>query len=499
MPTSRREFLIQTCLGGAALAGRRALAGPEPTARRPNILFFITDDQSWLDCGAYGNDRIRTPNFDRVARDGVRFNHCYVSSPSCTPSRAATLTGRNHWELGTGSLLHGALPKELPVYPDLLEAAGYAVGCTGKGWGPGDYAESGRPRNPAGPIFNRLRVDPPLPKEFSPIDYAANVEAFLKQKQADQPFCLWVGTFEPHHPHNANNYRKLPYTDSELTVPAFLPPLPGVQRERANYFSEIEYADQQLGRILDHLEQTGELDNTLVIVTGDNGTPLPRAKSNLYDWGTRVPCAAMWRGQVEPGRVSDDFVSFIDFAPTFLQAAGLEAPQSMSGRSLVDVLTAKGSGIADPPREFVATGLEWHDNRYPMRAIRTREHLYIRNYDSGPRRPSEIDRQRDAERYVKDRETLGCGGLMRFYVDQPEIHPYWELCFGPRPGEELYDCVADPDQFHNLAADPAQAATRDKLAARLDAYLQQTGDPRATGHPEILEDAIAIVESKRGK
>lgn len=181
--TSLRPFLLSTAGAAAAPATRRVRSCPQRA--RSNIPFFLSDDQSWLDCSAYGNSFLRTPHLDRLAREGVRFTQAFVSTPSCTPSRAAICTGRNFRELGRGSVLHSPLPRRYVVYQDLMEDAGYAVGYTDKGWGPGEFQGGGRERNPAGPSFDRLRVDPPLPREFSSVDDAANFARFLENRPPD--------------------------------------------------------------------------------------------------------------------------------------------------------------------------------------------------------------------------------------------------------------------------------------------------------------------------
>lgn len=226
-----------------------------PEERTAEHLFFLGDDQSWLDCSAYGNGLLRTPHLDRLAREGVRFTQAFVSTPSCTPSRAAICTGRNFWELGRGSVLHSPLPRRYAVYQDLLEDAGHAVGYTGKGWGPGRFREGGRDRNPAGPRFNRLRVDPPLPEEFSSVDYAANFARFLRTRPSGRPFSFWIGTFEPHYPLHRSNHRLLEASLEELPLASFIPDTPGTRRARGNYYYESEYADRQLGRAIEALER----------------------------------------------------------------------------------------------------------------------------------------------------------------------------------------------------------------------------------------------------
>ncbi len=464
---------------------------------KPNLVFFIADDQSWLDCGAYGSRYVRTPNFDRVARDGVLFRHAYVSSPSCTPSRAAILTGRNFWELEEGAMLHGPLPAKFAVLPDLLEARGYRVGFTGKGWGPGKYEDGGRARNPAGPEFNSVRFEPKPDPELSPIDYAGNLAAFLKERKAGEPFFFWVGTLEPHHPHNRGNHEKMPFPYAGMEVPAFVYPGDGVKRARADYFFEIEYADRRLGEVLAALEGAGVLSDTLIMVTADNGTPIPRAKGNLYDWGTRVPFAAMWPGKVRGGRAVDDMVNLQDCAPTFLEAAGAPVPPDMTARSFLNVMLSGKSGRVDPSRDWVTSGLEWHDSAYPMRMLRTAGHMYIRNYTDLPRRARHAPAELPDDQFERHAAQRDYGALLRMFPEHPAIKPYFALCNGPRPREELYDVNADPCQLTNLAGRAECEAIRAELSARLTAWQQKTGDPRETGRGAFFEAQVVERETAR--
>ncbi|HEX6985564.1 MAG TPA: sulfatase, partial [Planctomycetaceae bacterium] len=254
--------------------------------RRPNVLIAIADDQSYPHCSAYGA-AVRTPAFDRVAAAGVLFRNGFSGSPGCSPSRAALLTGRHHWELKEAGTHASSFPKELAVFPDLLEQAGYFVGMTGKGWGPGNWKASGRDRNPSGPSFDRKKLD--APEGVSRNDYAANFEAFLDERPDGRPFCFWYGASEPHRPYKPGVGEERGVDPAAVTVPPFLPDTPEVRRDLTDYFAEIEWFDSHLGRMLDLLERRGELAGTLVIVTADNGMSFPRAKANCYDAGWHVP------------------------------------------------------------------------------------------------------------------------------------------------------------------------------------------------------------------
>ena len=493
---TRRRFLDAAALGAATFAIRSAAAAP----KRPNLLFCITDDQSWLHTGAYGDPVVSTPAFDRIAREGVRFDHAYCAAPSCTASRGGICTGQHIWRLGEGANLWGTLPAKFPVYPDLLEAAGYHVGFTGKGWGPGNVTAGGRTRDPAGPAYRKIRCKPP--KAIWPYDYAANFDAFLDARKPGQPFCFWYGAYEPHGPYDNGIGARSGLRAQDVQLPPFIPDTPGVRSYFLDYYFEIQYADQHLARMLAALEKAGELDNTIVIATGDNGVPIPRAKCNLYDYGTRMPFVVRWGARCKPGRVVDDLVSHCDVAPTFLEAAGVPVPKAMTGRSFLDVLLSTRQRRVDPARTEVLTGREGHVYHYPMRAIRTHDHLYIRNYE--PDRAAAQPGAQPPEPWPLDRWDEAAARLNPYQLlvkmrEHPRVAPLFDQAFGKRPAEELYDVRQDPCQLTDLAADPAHAKTRDALAARLTARLKATGDPRETGGPVLFESYKSYRPARKPK
>ena len=306
-------------------------------AERPNILFAIADDWSWPHASAYGAKEIDTPGFDRVAKAGVLFDQAFVVAPQCSPNRASILTGRPIWQLEEAGTHNSVFPKNYPVYPELLETTGYHVGFTGKGWSPGDAELGGWKRNPAGPEYNEHRKRPPH-SGIADYDYAANFEAFLEDREEDEPFYFWYGAKEPHRSYRPGIGVKADKKPDEIDVPGFLPDVAEIREDLLDYRVEVEWFDLHLSKMLDRIEALGELENTLVVVTGDNGMPFPRAKANLYEFGTRVPFAAAWPAEFEGGRKSDALVSFVDLATTFLDAGAVAVPDTMSAISLLPLL-----------------------------------------------------------------------------------------------------------------------------------------------------------------
>jgi N-sulfoglucosamine sulfohydrolase len=466
---NRRRFLKGLGYGLAGLHGSCWVHGSKlANDNRPSVLLFITDDESWLERSAYGWSTLPTPHFDRVARQGVLFTNGFTSAPSCAPSRAGILTGRNFWELKQGAFIQAWLPKEFPVLPRLLEEHGYLVGRTGKGWGPGVYPEQGHGPEVAGKVFNERKVADPV-RGISPIDYAGNLQAFLKERSPGQPFFFWAGPTEPHGPWDRDNHLRLEKEYGvgldDIKVPPFVEDTSAYRKTRANFLYEICYADKQLGRMLDYLELASELDNTLVIVTSDNGTAIAKGKATPYDWATHEPLAVMWPARVPKGRTVTDFVNFVDFAPTILEATGIRAPASMSGRSFLDVLLSEKSGRIDLTRNFTVTGLEWHGEfdpeRRTARTIRTDQYACIMRYDN-------------------DEDG----------TDGRPVEP---------SAVELYDIKNDPWQETDLSARAEYRDIRKKLSRQLINFGRQTDDPRMTGEMKVFrETRLFVQERKRG-
>lgn len=482
MPHSRRSFL-KTAAAASAVSFLPSLSCAKIS--KSNILFAIADDWSWPHASIAGAAEIRTPAFDRVAREGVLFSNCYVSAPSCTPSRGAILTGQYHWRLQEGGNLWSILPAKFQVYPDLLEEHGYHVGYTGKGWSPGDIKDAGRARNPAGPDYNALQHSPPF--NLSATDYAGNFAAFLNAKPAG-PFCFWYGANEPHRPYESGMGITSGKNPANVQVPAIFPDSNDVRNDLLDYFVEIEHFDAHLGKMLALLQERGELENTLVVVTADNGMPFPRAKSNLYNWGTHMPLAIRWGNRIKRGRVVDDLISQTDFAPTFLAAAGLPPQRDMTGKSLLPMLTLTKKDQTPQHRAHLLIGKERHawvregGLGYPCRAIRTPDFLYIRNFkpDRWPAGDPVNSEEHDPPGAFADIDDGPTKSFM-MNADDPQVQRLWQLAVAKRPAEELYDLKNDPDELNNVADDPRFADTRRQLAELLMQELAATDDPRASG------------------
>jgi len=465
----RRGFLKVIVVLGVMAMTPCGLAGQgAKTSGRPNILFCLADDWAWPHAGVYGDEVVKTPAFDRLAKEGVLFQYAFVSSPSCTPCRNSVLTGQQFYRLETGANLFGALDARYPNFMFLLRRAGYEIAHTRKAWGPGNYQKGGYQENPCGPQ-----------KGF---------EAFLKGRDKGKPFCFWFGTSDPHRPYNRGSGARSGIDVNKVHVPKFLPNEQDVRSDIADYYLEVQRWDTDVANALKLLEEAGELDNTMIVMSGDNGIPFPRCKTNIYDWGVRAPLAIRWGSAIKPGRTITDFVSFTDLAPTFLDAAGVEVPADMTGHSLIPVLKAEGEGRIDRNRDFMVFGRERHTpaqekpstEGYPMRGIRTDKWLLILNLKPDLWPAGVPEGATYSTRSYPDCDPGPTKALIVKTENNPATKNYFDMCFGKRQAVELYDCENDPDQVNNLANDPKYADTIEELRARLVNYLKTTKDPRFT-------------------
>lgn len=439
---------LLVALVGAALAFAPPARGDAP-ARRPNIVVFLADDLSWADCSPYGGKEVRTPNMARLARDGMTFTHAFVASPSCAPSRAALLTGLD--PMRNGAMLNHARPRaDVKKWPAYFHDLGYEVTAIGK-------------------VAHYAQV-----KEYG-FDHASHflyhqdecIEAavtWLTQRRSDKPLCLLVGTNWPHVPWP----KKSDYDPATLTLPPTLVATPATRQARARYAAAVAHADRDLGLIYDaarkHLG-----DETLFLFSSDHGSQFPFGKWNCYDAGIRTPLLVAWPGHVKPGSTSDALVSWVDLLPTCLEAAGGKPPEpgKSSGRSFLGVL--RGEKAQHRDKVFATHSGDGDMNRYPIRAVRTRDWKYVRNLDPAAEHHTHVDK--------------AAGGDGRDYWDswkeQAKTDPAAAAVvrrYHIRPAEELYDLKADPWELRNLAAEAAHASMLQALRADLDAWMKDQGD-----------------------
>lgn len=447
--------------------------------QQPNILFIIADDWSWPHARAYDDSAVKTPAFDRIAKQGLLFNYAYSAVASCTISRNVILTGLQPWQLEEGAVFGATLPNKFDVFPLLLEKAGYEIAWAGKSWGPGDLKAGGWKRHPVGKQMRPAGVRPDHFKHF------------LAEREKDRPFFFWFGSSDPHRSYKYGSGVQSGKKLEDVTVPAFWPDVPEVRHDILDYYVKVEKFDHQVGQLLESLRLSGQMENTIVIVTSDHGMPFPRCKADCYDMSNHVPLAIRWPGNIAAGRIVDDFANLSDIAPTLLEVAGADIPAAMTGRSLMKVLKSKKSGLVDSNRNFTVTSIERHgwcrpnDVAYPIRAIRTHENMYIQNLEPA--------RWPNGDPHYPNPPYPGRGtGFMNidpsptksYLIDHAKqanaLQPF-RLCLAKRPAEELYEMKTDRWQTKNLATDSNHAAIKNKLRKRLEKYLAETNDPRSQG------------------
>ena len=459
----------------------------ETASGRPNILVCVADDASHKSFEAYGDTFIATPAIDKLAREGVVFQNAYNGNPKCAPARACLVTGMFSWQLKEAANHWPAFPAEYAFYPHILMEKGYHVGFTGKGWGPGLYTTQ---YNPAGPDYNSLKLKPPY-TGISNINYAGNFGAFLSEVEDGQPFCFWLGTKEPHRVYEEGSWKTARRNLQDAVLPGFYPDNAVIRGDLLDYALEVEWYDRHVGLAVRLLEEKGLLDNTIIIVTSDHGMPFPRVKGQVYEEGVHVPFIVYWKGKVAPGRVVSDFISFGDVAPTLMQAGGYALHPQMTGKSFLPQLMSPDSGRIDSARDHTLLGKERHDIGrtdgaqlsvgYPARAIRTDKFLYVRNFK--PDRWPGGDPQYGLLNCDASPTKAFLTGLS---MGDPDYR-FYELSFGKRPSEELYDISEDPDCVRNLASDPAFATIKTQLWIQLRDELAQQGDPRIVADGDIFD------------
>lgn len=441
------------------------IVGLRAAPTRPNILFILGDNWRYPTAGALGDPMARTPAFDRLAREGVVFTHVFNPVPSCSPTRSCLLTGKIAHQLGERASLWSAFPRDTPVVTQLLREAGYTIGYAGKPWAPGNHEISGWKENPVGPKFS-------------------NFADFHAKRPADAPFFFWLGNTDTatkagRQLYLADAQAKLDAT--QLVIPPELPDCPEVRQDLLNYYGGVMKLDAEAAQAIAVLETSGQLDNTVIIYTSDNGWQMPRGLANCYDAGSRVPLAIRWGKNLAAGRKVDAFINVADLGPTFLEFAGLRPPAEMTMRSFKNLLLGQPDAA---PRDAVYMERERHADvrkdhqSYPVRAIRTKEFLYIRNLRPDRCPAGDPDVLFLHGRPFGDVDTTNSKDFLLAHQTDPAFAKFVALSFGKRPAEELYDLAKDPHQITNVATQPAYAAPLAQLRTRVDRWMRDTSDPR---------------------
>lgn len=440
----------------------------QKAAAKPNVLFIVADDMS-MNAGVYGDQTISTPGIDGVGKDGVVFDHAYCTASSCTPSRASILTGMYPHQLKEGGNLWGTLPVGYPTYTRILAENGYQIGLTGKGWGPGDFTVGGYKENPAGPDFK-------------------NFAAFLNTSDKTKPFCFWIGSHDPHKPYESDLKKSVKFNLDALHVPAWLPDNGIVREDLMDYYAAVKRFDQTVEEAIALLKKNGQYDNTLIIVTSDNGMPFPRVKANAYDASTNIPLVMRFGKNFKSGRRTE-FVSLSDIASTILDAMNVKPSGAVGGKSLLPLLV---TGAKDPRFDLVFTERERHafvrENNvsYPMRAVRTNQYLYIENLKP-ERWPAGDPKSGQATGAFGDIDA----GLAKQFLVENRANPAYQQYVGwsleKRPAIELYDLIKDPNQLKNVAGDKQYAKVKLEMGAKMSIWRKKTSDPLLLSKGDIFD------------
>jgi N-sulfoglucosamine sulfohydrolase len=493
---------------------------------RPNILFAISDDQSFAHTSFAGSKFVNTPAFDRVAREGVYFTSCMAGSPGCAPSRSSLVTGRHHWQNEqSGQHASSWLKKHVP-FIDLLDANGYVTGRTGKGVSPFRYARDEndslwRATDAAGIAHSNIRYEDGTPgderpaKFISNVNYFENFKYFMENVRDDKPFFFWYGASEPHRAFEQDAWKRTDKKLEDVEVPGFFPDHEIVRGDILDYAVEIEWFDLHLQRMLEYLEKTGELENTIVIVTSDNGMAFPRAKANCYEYGIHVPFAVRYPAAYPGSRIVDDLFSFADLAPTILEITGTstEGMLPISGKSVLHILKSKQEGVVDESKKYVFTGRERHSSSrymnwgYPQRAIRSHDYLLVWNLKpnrwpaGAPQRIKPSTENELLPLYGIDENgehqsawaftDIDAAPTKSYIIENRQdetVRPYFDLAHAKRPEYELFDIKNDPFNLTNLAGNPEFAAVEQELKQVLVAELKKSEDPRVVGHDKEVFD-----------
>ncbi|MFH1716851.1 MAG: sulfatase [Planctomycetota bacterium] len=463
----RRGFLrlasVALCSGAAlsrAIAQKQSQQSGED---KPNILLILSDDHSTPHLGCSGDPNLRTPNLDKLAEGGMRFERAYTTAPQCVPSRASLMTGRSAVDIRM-TRFSAPLPRDVVTYPELLRKAGYYTGLCGRTFhlnGSGGLPEASKK------VFDEhnLRTFAERVDWIGPGDFDNNPEhlrTFLRQVPSGKSFFLQVCYSDPHRAFTAKAFE--PDPDS-LKLPPNLPDVPSVRKDLAGYYGEIQRLDGEIGKLLAVLDEHGMKNNTIVAFMGDNGAALLRGKGTLYEWGLRVPLIVRWPGHIEAGTKCDALVSGEDLAPTFLEAAGTTAPETMTGVSFLGILLDKQTGR----REYAFAERGAHGSGLPN--------------GTGP---FDLGRCVITPRYKLIYSALWqlpyspvdfAGGPMwkdlRARHEAGTLDPKFSRAFFAehRPMFELYDLQEDPYEFNNLAGKPQTASVERNLKAVLQEWM----------------------------
>jgi N-sulfoglucosamine sulfohydrolase len=453
-----------------------AIAASSSAAERPNLVFIIADDCTFLDMGVYGG-QAKTPTLDKLASEGMQFSRCFQAAPMCSPTRHNIYTG-------IYPVKSGAWPNHTRVYPGTksiahyLGEAGYRVALSGKTHigprtsFPFEYSKEFRSTDPS--------ADDPYP---------ILEELITDSKTGGKPFCLFACSNQPHTPYDKGDVSA--YDPAELTLPPTFVDTPNTRQEYAKYLAEITYFDAQCAALLKLLDKHDLAKNTLVMVVSEQGSGFPFAKWTCFELGLTSGMIVRWPGTVAAGSKSNALVEYVDVTPTFLDAAGIETPDTMDGRSFLPVLTGERAEHKQYTFGLQTTrGIGQGSENFGVRSAGTKTHRYIRNLNPTETFKNFVTRPGGdkADFWMSWIEKAKAGDAHALAMTEKYQH---------RPAEELYDVEKDPHCLNNLIDDPMLAELKDDLSTRLDAWMKSQGDEGAATEALAHTRKSKFKENKR--
>lgn len=418
--------------------------GPQPSSAQPNFVFIIADDCTFRDIGCYGG-QAHTPNIDGLAEQGMRFTHCFQAAPMCSPTRHNIYTGLY-------PVKSGAYPNHTFVKPGTqsivqhLKPHGYRVALSGK--------THISPRS----IFQfEYSVEKKNP------DLKAIDQLFSECKQSSTPFCLFACSNEPHSPWDKGDASR--YPPEKIDLPPYFVDTPETRSDMSNYLAEITYFDWQVGEILKRLEQHELAENTVVVVVSEQGSGFAFGKWTCYDTGLQSACIVRWPGQVKPGTKSDAMIEYVDMLPTFLDAAGIQQPEVLDGKSFVPVLTGKTNQHKDFVYGIMTTrGIINGSETFGIRSVRGRRFKYVLNLSPEVKFTNACTKSKAFQSWIAKAKAGDADAA-------DKVRRYHH-----RPAEELFDMDVDPLEWNNVADDPKYASIKSELKQKLSSWMAEQGD-----------------------
>lgn len=440
--------------------------------KRPNFIFFISDDISQEDLGCYGHPVIKTPRIDDLAAKGMRFDNAYLAISSCSPSRCSIITGRYPHNTGAPEL-HSKLPDDQIRFPELLRKEGYHTVLSGKNhmFGNEDRA------------FEKIT-------RGGGDGGSGDWVKLVQDRPKDQPFFFWFAANDAHRDWSISEHAPT-YDPADVIVPPYNVDTPKTREDYTNYYHEISRFDHFVGLVRDELEKQGVLENTFLVIGTDNGRPFPRAKSRLYDSGIKTPWVVHFPKLIKQGAVSNSFVSSIDLGATCLELAGVGIPETIQGKSFVPILKDPKATV----REVIFSEQNWHVYRNHSRLVRWGDYAYIRNNF-----PNQINICGESDlTYPAGKE------IWEAHAAGKTTEKHWQVFANPCPEEELYNVKDDPDQLINLATKPEHAAQIETARKALAKWTEETGDtvptnptPNRRAPPTIVDGKIVPGKAEAG-